>query len=278
MFSLAAGERAAMSDLIEARNLTCQLSARTVIKRVSLGARPGEVLALIGPNGAGKTTLLRALARLQRPADGAVLLDGQAAWQLRPRALARQLALAQQGSADHWPLTVAQAVELGRAPHRGWLLPLSSADRSVVERSLGQAGVAHLRERRLDQLSTGEQRRVILARALAQEPRILLLDEPTAALDLKYQVAILDLAQQLAHRDGLAVVITLHDLNQAALIADRVALLADGQLRAVDAAEAVLTPALLEAAYGVPIAVARHPIYGTPLITALLPGSQKIEP
>jgi iron complex transport system ATP-binding protein len=272
MFFVVAGAKANMNELIEARGLTCQLGARTVVERVNLGARPGEVLALIGPNGAGKTTLLRALAGLQQSVDGAVLLDGQAAWQLRPRALARQLALAQQGSAEYWPLTVEQAVALGRAPHRGWLLPLSTNDRAVVERVLEQAGIAYLRERRLDQLSGGEQRRVILARALAQEPRILLLDEPTAGLDLKYQVTLLELAQQFAHRDKLVVVITLHDLNQAALIADRVALLAHGQLLAVDVAEAVLVPTLLEAAYGIPIAVTRHPIYGTPLITPLFPG------
>jgi iron complex transport system ATP-binding protein len=259
-----------MSQTIEARELTCQLGERTVIERVSLSAQPGEVLALIGPNGAGKTTLLRALARLLRPAGGAVLIEGQTAGQLRPRALARRLALAQQSSAESWPLTVEQAVELGRAPHRGWLLPLNTADRAAVERALGQAGVAHLRERRLDQLSGGEQRRVVIARALAQAPRILLLDEPTAALDLKYQLTILELARQMAHGDGLAVVVTLHDLNQAALIADRVALLAGGRLLAVGAAEAVLTPILLQAAYDVPIAIARHPIHGTPLITPLL--------
>jgi ABC-type cobalamin/Fe3+-siderophores transport system ATPase subunit len=259
-----------MSALIEARDLTCQLGDQRVVEQVSLGARPGEVLALIGPNGAGKTTLLRALARLQRPVDGVVLLEGQAAWQLRPREVARRLALAQQDSAGHWPLTVEQAVELGRAPHRGWLLPLSVADRTAVELALRQAGVMGLRERRLDQLSGGEQRRVVLARALAQEPRILLLDEPIAALDLKYQVVILELARQLAHRDRLAVVVTLHDLNHAALIADRVALLAGGRLLAVDVAEMVLTPMLLQEAYDVPIAIARHPIHGTLLITPLL--------
>jgi len=275
MFFVAVGAKRNMNELIEARDLTCRLGTRTVVERVNLGARPGEVLGLIGPNGAGKTTVLRALARLLQPAAGAVLLDGRASWRLRPRALARQLALAQQGGADHWPLTVEQAVELGRAPHRGWLMPLSPADRAVVERVLEQAGITHLRERRLDQLSGGEQRRVILARALAQEPRILLLDEPTAGLDLKYQVTLLELARQFAHRDRIAVVITLHDLNQAALIADRVALLADGQLLAVDATEVVFTPTLLEAAYGIPIAVTRHPIYGTPLITPLLPGIER---
>jgi iron complex transport system ATP-binding protein len=259
-----------LTYMLEANDLTCQIGRRAIIERINLSARPGEVLALIGPNGAGKTTLLRALARLQRPAGGVVLLEGQAAWQLRPRQVARRLALAQQAGASDWPLTVKQVVELGRAPHRGWLLPLTAADRAAVESALHQVGLGQLRERRLDQLSGGEQRRVVLARALAQSPSVLLLDEPTAGLDLKYQVAILELARQLAHRDRLAVVVTLHDLNQAALIADRVALLVGGHLLAVGTIDNVLTPALLEAAYDVPIAITRHPIHATPLITPLL--------
>lgn len=258
-----------MSDLIETRDLSCAIGSRTVVERVNLEVRAGEVLALIGPNGAGKTTLLRTLARLLEPSAGSLLIAGQATWQARQ--LARQLAFAQQGSAEQWPLTVEQAVSLGRAPHRGWLLPLSNDDRLVVERVLEQVGISHLRQRPLDQLSGGEQRRVIVARALAQEPRILLLDEPTAGLDLKYQMTLLELVRNLAHEQGLAVVITLHDLNHAALVAERIALLVEGQLLALDRAEAVLNPELLEKAYGVPIAIGRHPIYDKPLITPLLP-------
>lgn len=260
-----------MSDLIEAHDLSCAIGSRTVVEQVNLAVRAGEVLALIGPNGAGKTTLLRTLARLLKPSAGSVMIEGRAAWQLQGRQLARQLAFAQQGSAEQWPLTVEQAVRLGRAPHRGWLLPLSSDDQAVVERVLEQVGIAHLRQRPLDQLSGGEQRRVIVARALAQEPRILLLDEPTAGLDLKYQMTLLELVRNLTQEQGLAVVITLHDLNHAALVAERIALLVAGQLLALDRAEAVLRPDLLEQAYGVPIAIGRHPIYDKPLITPLLP-------
>jgi iron complex transport system ATP-binding protein len=260
-----------MNDLIEARDLSCAIGSRTVVERVNLELRAGEVLALIGPNGAGKTTLLRTLARLLEPSAGSLLIAGQDAWKLQARQLAKQLAFAQQGSAEQWPLTVEQAVRLGRAPHRGWLLPLTNDDRLVVERVLEQVGVAQLRQRPLDQLSGGEQRRVIVARALAQEPRILLLDEPTAGLDLKYQMTLLELVRNLAHQQGLAVVITLHDLNHAALIADRIALLVNGQLLALDRAEAVLNRDLLEQAYGVPIAIGRHPLYDKPLIMPLLP-------
>ncbi len=260
-----------MSVAIEARELSCTLGGRAIVRQVSLAARPGEVLALIGPNGAGKTTLLRALARVLRPQAGVALLGERAIWELRPRAVARQLAMAQQGDLHEVPLTVGQLVALGRAPHRGWFLPLSTGDHEAVERALERTATAHLRDRALGELSGGERRRVILARALAQDPGVLLLDEPTAALDLKYQVAILDLAAQLAHQDQLTVIVTLHDLNQAALVADRVALLAEGRLLALGTPTEVLRAELLAQAYGIAVAVGAHPVYGTPLITPLIP-------
>ena len=239
-----------MSVALESRELSCTLGGRAVVRQVSLVARPGEVLALIGPNGAGKTTLLRALARMLRPQAGVALLGERAIWDLRPRTVARQLAMAQQGEFHDVPLTVGQLVALGRAPHRGWFLPLSKSDHEAVERALERTATTHLRDRALGELSGGEQRRVILARALAQDPAVLLLDEPTAALDLKYQVAILDLA---------------------ALVADRVALLAEGHLLAIGAPAEVLRAELLAQAYGIAVAVGAHPVYGTPMITPLIP-------
>ncbi|MCG8348446.1 MAG: ABC transporter ATP-binding protein [Chloroflexales bacterium] len=254
---------------LTAHNLMYVVNRRTILDRVHLVACPGEVLVLIGPNGAGKTTLLRAMARLLAPSGGAVSLDGRHVWQLAPRAVARQLAFTPQDGDGASSLTVGQIVALGRAPHRGWLLPLSADDRAAVERAMARTGVLPFRERLLSELSGGEQRRVILARALAQEPRALLLDEPTAHLDLKYQVELLDMVRCLAHRDGLTVVVTLHDLNQAAQFADRAALLAEGQILAVGAPAAVLSPALLSQAYGTPVIVVSHPVYGTPLVVPL---------
>lgn len=256
-------------DALAAQHITCGYRGRPVLEDLCLAARSGEILALIGPNGAGKTTLLRAMARLLRLLRGRVLLADEDLWRTAPRDVARQLALAPQTDGTHWPLTVEQAVALGRAPHRGWLLPLSADDRAVIEQALQQTGLISLRERRVTELSGGEQRRVILARALAQEPRILLLDEPTAHLDLKYQTEILELATRLAHQDGLAVVITLHDLNLAALHADRLALLSEGQLLALGNPAEVLTPERLTSVYGVPVAVTRHPISGTPLVVPM---------
>jgi iron complex transport system ATP-binding protein len=259
-----------MMTTLEARDLTCAYNGQPVLSDLSLAVHAGQVLALIGPNGAGKTTLLRAMARLLRPRKGTLLLGDQQVWQLSPRTVARRLALAPQSNSDTWPLTVEQVVALGRAPHRGWFLPFSTRDREVVQQAMRRTGLEHLCQRPVTQLSGGEQRRVLLARTLAQEPEILLLDEPTAHLDLKYQTEILELVRQLAHRDGLAVVITLHDLNQAALCADRLALLAEGRLLAVGEAEEVLVPSYLAQAYGVPVVVTRHPLYGTPMVTPVV--------
>lgn len=260
-----------MSTALVAEGLCCQLGGRQVLDEVRLQVQPGEVLALIGPNGAGKTTLLRALSRLLRPLGGTVSLEGQDIWHMRPRPVAQRMALAPQ-SAELWPLTIEQFVGLGRAPHRGWLMPLNAEDHAVVRAALERTGLIELRERQVTELSGGEQRRAILARALAQQPRILLLDEPTAALDLKYQAAILGMVRQLAHRDGLAVVITLHDLNQAAGVADRLALLARGRVMAIGAPDDVLTAELISATYDVPVVVCRHPLDGTPLITPVREG------
>jgi iron complex transport system ATP-binding protein len=251
---------------LEMQNLTCAYDGRSVLENLCLAARPSEVLALIGPNGVGKSTLMRAMARLLRPSRGRVLLAGRDLWRTAPRDVARQLALAPQASRTQWPVTVEQAVALGRAPHRGWLLPLTAQDRIATDRALEQTGLSSLRDRRVTELSGGEQQRVVLARVLAQEPQVLLLDEPTSHLDLKYQSGILGLVHRLAHQEGLTVVISLHDLNLAALYADQLALLGERQLLAVGPPAEVLTPERLTQVYGVPVIVTSHPLYGIPLV------------
>jgi iron complex transport system ATP-binding protein len=252
------------------QGLTCAYDQHVVLRQLELALGTGEILALIGPNGAGKTTLLKALARLLRPSSGVVLLLQQDVWRLSSGAVARCLAIAQQQENTHWPVTVEQAVALGRAPHRGWLLPYSRQDRQLVEQALCQSGLQTLRHRLLTELSGGEQRRVILARALAQQPQVLLLDEPTAHLDLKYQAEVLNLVQHLASTAAISMVIALHDLNQAALCADRIALLANGALMALGRPDDVLIPERLAQAYGVDVVVTPHPVYGTPMVTPLL--------
>jgi iron complex transport system ATP-binding protein len=255
---------------LETRDLHAGYRGGDILRDVSVAVEPGEVLVLLGPNGAGKTTLLRALARLLRPRGGVVLLDEADLWRRPPSWTAQRVALAMQQDAAGWPLTVAETVSLGRAAHRGWVRPFREHDRDVVRRALERTELVSLRDRPITELSSGEWQRVLLARALAQESAVLLFDEPTAHLDLRFQVEVLRLARRLAHADGLAVVLTLHDLNQAALWADRIALLVGGRLLEVGPPVQVLTAERVSEAYSLRVDVFRHPQTGTPFITPVI--------
>ncbi len=266
-----------MTMRLHARGLACGYGRGLpdVLTGVDLEVPSGGVMALLGPNGSGKTTLLRTLARLIPPRAGSVLVDGEDTWK-RGRAWAhRRLAIALQDDPGGARLTIDEVVRLGRAAHRGWWLPMTAEDADVVDRILDLTRLTALRHRTVDALSAGEWQRVTLARSLAQEPRVLLLDEPTAHLDWNYQFEILELVDRLARQEGLAVVVSLHDLNQASTWADRVALLAEGTLLAVGEPEAVLTADLLARAYRCPVLVDRHPVSGAPMV--LPPPRRRIE-
>jgi iron complex transport system ATP-binding protein len=264
-----------MMATLSVENLTCGYNGNSepVLADVNLTARPGEVLALIGPNGAGKTTLLRAMSRVLRPQRGRIQLNGHNIWELPAQQVARRVACVAQNTRLAWPYTVRQVVALGRFPHRGWLSPYTADDRQVIEDALNRTGLWGLRERPLHTLSGGERQRAIIARALAQAPEILLLDEPVAHLDLKYQVTILDSVRELAS-GGLTVVISLHDLNHAAFYADRLAMLAKGRLLAVGEPAAILTAVNLETVYDTQVVVSQHPLNHVPLVTPV-PGCMR---
>lgn len=256
-------------NTLQADQLACGYGGRAVLESLSLAARAAEVLVLLGPNGSGKTTLLRALARLLAPRHGAVFLDDRNLADFRAGELARRIALTPQTERRDWPLTVEESVRLGRAPHRGWLLPLTHQDHQIVEEALGRTGLVELRGRPITELSGGEWRRMIVARALAQEASVLLLDEPTAGLDLKYQFEVLRMVRELAKGKQLVVVLTLHDLNHASLFADRIAVLGERRLFALGSPAEVLTADLIGRAFGVQVTVTRHPVYDTPLVAPL---------
>jgi iron complex transport system ATP-binding protein len=259
-------------SMLEARRLTCGYGDRTVVESLSLSANAGEVLVLLGSNGAGKTTLIRALARLLRPSGGTVLLQGHDIWGYSAQQVAQQVALMPQSESRDCPLSVQQSVRLGRAPHRGWLLPLSEDDEQAVQRAILDTGLSTLSERTITELSGGEWRRMIFARALAQEASVLLLDEPTSGLDLKYQHELLRLLRHLAATRGLSVVVTLHDLNLAALYGDRLAVISERRLFAEGVPNEVLTAAMIDQVFGIPATVLPHPVYGTPMIVPLISG------
>jgi iron complex transport system ATP-binding protein len=210
--------------------------------------------------------LLRVLSGVVPARGGEARLNGVDLLRLPPAERARRVAVVPQMIKLPEAFTVGELVLMGRTPH----LPLwggeTRRDCEIAWQAMRRTQIEDLAARRVDELSGGEQQRVVIARALAQEPQVLLLDEPTAHLDLKHQVAVLELVRSLAHDHGLAVLLTLHDLNQAAQYADRVALLHLGQIVAEGLAQAVFTPELLSEVYGVPVTVSRHPTRGTPIV------------
>jgi len=237
-----------------------------VVRDVALAAQPGEMLALVGPNGAGKSTILRLASRVLRPQQGRVLLDGRELQRLAAREVARQVAVVPQDTSLAFGLLARELVALGRTPHLRLLGGFGRQDREAVDWALEATGTTALADRFVDELSGGERQRVMVARALAQRPRVLLLDEPTANLDLHHQVASLDVIRGLAQEHGLAVLAALHDLQLAALYCDRVILLDQGQVVAQGSPEDVFTPSLLLATFGQPVAVAAHPTHGVPMV------------
>ncbi len=242
---------------------------QVILDGVSLELRSGEVLVLLGANGAGKTTLLRLIAQQMKLDSGTVSLDGSDVSKLSRRKVAQQIALMPQQENRTSTLTVLEVVSLGRMPHCGWFLPLSTVDHERVDQAIKVTGLESLRERSIQELSGGEWRRMILARAIAQDAPVLILDEPIAGLDLKYQYEVLDQVRHLTKQNELVTVVTMHDLNMAAMFADRVALLHQGKLLAVGPATEVLTSAVIRQAFGVEVSVVKHPELATPLIIPL---------
>ena len=249
-------------------DVAIRYEARTVLRHVSLDVNAGEVLALIGPNGVGKSTLIRACSGTLKPVQGRVTLGGQDVHRLRVEDRAKLIAVVPQAVRLPESFTVLETVLMGRTPYLGWLGRESEKDRLAVQAALDRTSTFELADRPIGELSGGEQQRVLIARALAQSARMLLLDEPTAQLDLKHQASVLSLVRDLAHSENYAVLIALHDLNLAAQHADRVALLSNGTVAAIGTPEKVLTEENLSPAYGLRIAVYEHPAHGAPLVHA----------
>lgn len=246
---------------LAAEKLSLARGGRPVLRGVTADFAPGTVTAILGPNGAGKSTLLDALAGLLPPGEGAVMLDGAPLSAMAPRERARAIGYLPQGGTAHWNLQVRELVALGRLPHRGPWAGLSVADEAAIVRAMAAADVGALADRPVYSLSGGERARVLLARVLAGEPRVLLADEPIASLDPRHQIDGLALFRRVA-AGGAAVVLVLHDLSLAARVSDQLLLLAGGQLLAAGAPREVLSPSLLRTAYGVEAVVRDDPEAG----------------
>lgn len=230
---------------------------RDVLRSVDLPLARGDLVALVGTNGSGKTTLLRLLTGVLQPDAGTVRFDGRLVAEWRRPDLARRVAVLPQQLDLPVGFRVAELVEMGRAPHARRLFASTEADARAVSRALSDAGALELADRYAEELSGGERQRLLVAMALAQEPDLLLLDEPTLHLDLAHQVALLAAIRQLRDHRGLTVLAVLHDLNLAAAFAPRIAVLDEGRIVADGPPGEVLTPALVQRVFGVAVDEAR---------------------
>jgi iron complex transport system ATP-binding protein len=253
-----------MSAGLRFEGVAVRLGGAAVLRGIDLDVAPGEVVGLLGRNGAGKTTLLRTATRVIAPDAGSVRVDGDPVTALSRRELARRVAVVPQETHVPFPFRVAEVVLMGRTPHLGAFAFESPADLERAQQALERMGVAHLADRSILEVSGGERQLVMVSRALVQDPRALIFDEPTAFLDLAHRVQVLGAVRELA-RDGRAALVVTHDLTLAARFCDRLALLADGRVLAAGPPAEVLDPQRLREAYGVEAQVVPGPD-GAPLV------------
>jgi iron complex transport system ATP-binding protein len=249
-----------------AEAVTLAYDQRVVAEGLSVAIPDRSFTVIVGPNACGKSTLLRALARLLRPSQGRVLLDGRAIGSQPAKSVARTLGLLPQTSVAPDGITVSGLVARGRYPHQGLLRQWSAEDERIVQESMAATGVAELADRHVDELSGGQRQRVWIAMALAQQTPLLLLDEPTTYLDIQHQIDVLDLCADLHEQHGRTLVAVLHDLNQAARYATHIIAMRDGRIAAEGPPSQVITAELVEEVFRVRCRVVDDPETGTPLV------------
>ena len=253
--------------LIVVDGLVCRYAAIPALDGVSLSVSAREMCGVIGPNGSGKTTLLRAIDGLISPERGVVLLEGRAVGMMSSRQIAALIGVVPQRAGTGFGFTAREMVVMGRAPHLAPLSMETGRDALIVDDAMARTGILHLADRPIDSLSGGEFQRVLIARALAQESRVLLLDEPTAHLDLRYQREIMGLLSTFC-RSGLALIAALHDVNLAAEYCDRLVLLSGGRIAAMGTPAQVLEEPTLEQVFEIPVRVGTQPGSGRPYVFA----------
>ena len=234
-----------MNDLIKASNIHWSIKDAAILRNISLNLKAGEILGIIGPNGAGKSSLLKILARITEADTGELELNGQAYRDVELRSFARQLAYLEQTAPVNWPLLVEKVIQLGRSPYQNAYARLGKADEGAINKAIQATGIEHLRERVISTLSQGEKMLVALSRILASEPKVILADEPIAALDPYHQLLIMELiqAQTRAEQQGLTqgAIVILHDLSLAVRFCDRLVLLHEGKVVSSGDPESVLS-------------------------------------
>ena len=240
-----------------------------VLRDVSFAVEPGDFLGILGPNGSGKTTLLKLIDGLLAPQEGKVFLQGKHIGAMKRRDIARTMAVVPQESPFVFSYSVEEIVLMGRSPHLGNLAFETERDRAIARKAMEETEITGLAKRSFNELSGGERQRVLIARALAQEPALLLLDESTAFLDLRHQIAFMNLLASLNRGKGLTILAVTHDINLAALFCGKILLLKEGVVHSLGSPGDVLTEEAVREVYRVEARIDRHPAAGTPRVTVL---------
>jgi len=255
-----------MSEILRIKNLECGYGAKTILRNIDISIKKGELLGIIGPNGSGKTTLIRAISSVMPIKNGSIELDAMPVCKMNRGAIARSMAVVSQTRESMvFSMTVEEAVLLGRIPYfKKYQWIEKSEDLKIVEESMCLTDIIALRERELTSLSGGEKQRVFIARALAQKPRLLLLDEPTTHLDITHQVRVLDLIRKLNKEFGLTVAMVLHDLNLASEYCHKIVLLNKGSVHKIGMPEEVMNFETIEEVYKTLVVVEKSPVSSKP--------------
>jgi len=262
-----------MGNILEIKNLVCGYVEKEIIKQVSFSAKEGEFLGIIGPNGSGKTTLLRSITGLLKYWEGEVLYNGRNISKIPLREFAQNVAVLPQILNINFSFTVQQLVLMGRYPYLKKFQSISKKDLDIAKNSMSLTDISHLTERRVGELSGGEWQRVLIAQALTQEPKLLLLDEPTTHLDITHQIETLDLVKKLNEEKGLTIVVVLHDLNLASEYCEKIIMLENGEIYREGTPEEVLTYKNIEEVYKTIVVVIENPVSKKPHVV-LIPGKE----
>lgn len=258
-----------MSNAVELKKIYFSYGYEEVLKDINLIIQEGAFISILGPNGSGKTTLLKNMCKLLEPLDGKILVDDRDLEKIAFKELAKTMAVVHQDSSINFEFTVFDIVMMGRYPYQKRFRSESEKDINVVKRAMENTETWNLREKSIHEISGGERQRVIIARALAQEPKILLLDEPISQLDIKHQISILNLCKKLNSEEKITIITTLHDINLAARYSDYILLMNKGKIKAFGTPESVLTKENIQDVYGIEVRLIKLNEYKVPYIVPL---------
>ncbi|EKO1911220.1 ABC transporter ATP-binding protein [Clostridium botulinum] len=244
--------------MINIQDFTIGYNNKVIVKNFNLKVDKGDMLTIIGPNGSGKSTVLKAIGRLLKPMEGIIHLDGKLLWDMSNKDIAKEMACLSQHNSAPKDMTIRRIVGFGRNPHKAWFESLNKEDEEIIDWALENTNLKHMENKKITSVSGGERQRAWLAMALAQKPKVLLLDEPTTYLDINNQIEILELVRQLNKNLKLTVVMVLHDLNQAAKYSNRVLVLKNGEIQALGKPEEILNKKLIRDVYSVDMNILKN--------------------